>query len=228
MATRVVAKSQLRIVFVILAIAGCLTTAHNPPIGAERSPDTALKMLQNGNRRFVGGHPLHPNQSAAARERVADGQKPFAVILACADSRVAPEVIFDAGLGDLFVVRVAGNTADDAALGSIEYAVEHLGSPLIVVMGHSQCGAVTAAVDQAASGAKPAGHLGAVIDPITPAVKSQSPGQRLLERAVDQNVRNMVTKISADPELAHLIDHGKVKVVGGRYDLSSGRFQLLE
>src|SRR5205809_5243990 len=123
MATRVVAKSQLRIVFVILAIpsiAGCLTTAHNPPIGAERSPDTALKMLQNGNRRFVGGHPLHPNQSAAAREPVANGQEPFAVILACADSRVAPEVVFDAGLGDLFVVRVAGNIADDAALGSIE------------------------------------------------------------------------------------------------------------
>jgi carbonic anhydrase len=137
-------------------------------------------------------------------------------------------VVFDAGLGDLFVTRVAGNIADDTVLGSIEYAVEHLGTPLIVVCGHERCGAVQAAVDTVASGGTAPGHLGALIDPIKPAVTSQKPGDDLLARAVDANVRNMVSKINADEVVAHLIHEGKVKVVGGRYDLDTGEFKILD
>jgi carbonic anhydrase len=198
------------------------TTAAGP------SADAALKMLQDGNARYVAGKLEHPHQSAQRRAEVAQGQKPFAVVLACADSRVGPEVVFDAGLGDLFVVRVAGNIADDAVLGSIEYAVEHLGSPLIVVCGHERCGAVKATVDAAASKDKAPGHLGALIDPIMPAVKSEKPGDDLLDRAIDGNVRNVVAKINADETIAHLVHEGKVKVVGGRYDLDSGEFKLVE
>src|SRR5207247_2291014 len=139
------------------------------------SADQAMKMLQDGNARFVSGKLEHPNESPERRTEVAKGQHQFAVILACADSRVGPEVIFDAGLGDLFVTRVAGNVVDDAMLGSIEYAVEHLGAPLIVVCGHQRCGAVQATVETVASGAPAPGHLGALIDPIKPAVTSEKP-----------------------------------------------------
>ena len=151
------------------------------------TPDQAMTMLTDGNARFVAGKLTHPHETAERRTEVAKGQKPFAVILACADSRVGPEVIFDAGLGDLFVVRVAGNIADDTVLGSIEYAVEHLGSPLIVVCGHERCGAVQATVDTLKSNQPPPGHLGALIDPIKPAVTSQKPGDDLL--AIHESLR---------------------------------------
>lgn len=195
---------------------------------ATLTPDASLKMLQDGNARFVSGALQHPHQDAARRGDVASGQRPFAVILACADSRVAPEVVFDEGLGDLFVIRVAGNIADDAVLGSIEYAVEHLGSPLVVVMGHERCGAVTAAVDAVKTGAPPPGHLSALVDPIRPAVTSQKPGEDLLDRAIVANVAEQVAKVSADEELAAAIKSGKLKVVGGRYDLDTGEFKLTE
>src|SRR6266480_4611104 len=192
------------------------------------SADQALKMLQDGNARFVSGKLEHPNESAERRTEVAKGQHPYAVVLACADSRVGPEVIFDAGLGDLFVTRVAGNVVDDAMLGSIEYAIDHLGTPLVVVCGHQRCGAVQAAVDTVAAGTPPPGHLAALIDPIRPAVTAQKPGDDLMDRAVDANVRNMVAKINADEEVAHLVHEGKVKVVGGRYNLDTGEFKILD
>ena len=110
------------------------------------TPDQALTQLLRGNERFVAGWPDHPNQSARRRREVSDsGQQPFAIILSCSDSRVPPEIIFDQGLGDLFVIRVAGNIIDDAILGTIEYAVEHVHAPLVMVLGHDKCGAVTAA-----------------------------------------------------------------------------------
>jgi carbonic anhydrase len=132
-------------------------------------PDEALKRLLQGNARFVSGHLTHagPEQIAEARGAVAKSQNPIAVIVGCSDSRVGPELVFDQGLGDLFVVRTAGEVVDSAALGSIEYAVEHLGSPLIVVLGHERCGAVAAAV----AGAKEPGHIAAVLKAIEPAVK---------------------------------------------------------
>ncbi len=129
-------------------------------------PDEAMKRLIYGNRRFVNGETQHPNQSAEYRLALAKGQRPYAVVVACSDSRVCPEIIFDQGLGDLFVVRVAGNTIGNVELGSIEYAVEHLGATLILVVGHEKCGAVGAAIQ----GGEPHGHIGDVTAPIKPAV----------------------------------------------------------
>ncbi|HEY4484757.1 MAG TPA: carbonic anhydrase, partial [Nitrospiria bacterium] len=124
------------------------------------NPDKALTMLMEGNARYVEGKMLHPNQAADRMGELAKGQHPFAVILGCADSRVPPEIVFDQGLGDLFVLRVAGNIADDAVIGSIEYAVEHLGTTLVFVLGHERCGAVSAAVEVVTKGAKVPGHIG--------------------------------------------------------------------
>ena len=125
------------------------------------TPDRALTQLLRGNERFVAGWPDHPNQSARRRREVSEaGQHPFAIILSCADSRVPPEIIFDQGLGDLFIVRVAGNVLDDVVLGTIEYAVEHLQVPLVMVLGHDKCGAVTAAVE----GGKEKNHNQALVE----------------------------------------------------------------
>lgn len=126
--------------------------------------EEALQARREGNRRFATGQAIHPHQDAARREEVRPGQRPFAAILSCSDSRVPPEVIFDWGVGDLFVVRTAGHGVDDVALGSIEYAVEHLGVPLLVVLGHTRCGAVTAALH----GDEAPGHIAAVIRPSSP------------------------------------------------------------
>jgi carbonic anhydrase len=187
----------------------------------------SLAKLLEGNRRFMAGRFQHPRQMPQRRRQTATGQQPFAVVLACADSRVPPEIVFDQGLGDLFVVRVAGNIADDAALASIEYAVDHLGAPLVVVMGHSHCGAVAATIDSLASHTTLPGHLPTLVAAIEPAVTSQGPGPDRLERAIDANVQNVVQQIRQDAEVAHLLEQGKVKVVGGHYDLATGKFSLL-
>ncbi len=203
---------------------------HEHEATAGPTPDQALKMLMDGNARYVAGKAEHPHQSSDRRGEVAKGQKPFAVILACADSRVGPEVVYDGGLGDLFVVRVAGNIIDDAVEGSVEYAVEHLGAPLIVVMGHERCGAVKAAVDSAGSKDPAPGHLGAILNNIKPAVESEkpAPAETHLDRVIEANVRNSVRKLSENEAIAGLVKEGRVKVVGGRYDLDTGEFKLVE
>jgi carbonic anhydrase len=191
------------------------------------SPDEALKRLLQGNARFVSGHLTHagPEEIAEARGAVAKGQKPIAVIVGCSDSRVGPELVFDQGLGDLFVVRTAGEVVDAAALGSIEYAVEHLGSPLIVVLGHERCGAVTAAV----AGAKEPGHIAAVLKAIEPAVKQTKgkPGDPV-ENAVRAQAIDVAGQLQdAKPILAERVRSGKLKIVAARYDLDSGKIEML-
>ena len=145
-----------------------------------------LADLLAGNARFVAGQPLHTRQNAARLSEVASGQKPSAIMVSCSDSRVAPEIIFDQGLGDLFVVRTAGQVVDDVALASIEYAVEHLGTALIIVLGHKRCGAVSAAV----ADGEAHGHLNALIDKIKPAVEQAKamPGDAL-DNAVRAHVK---------------------------------------
>jgi carbonic anhydrase len=152
-------------------------------------------------------------------------QKPIAVIVSCSDSRVPPELVFDQGLGDLFDVRTAGHVVGDMELGSIEYAAEHLGTPLIVVLGHERCGAVTAAV----SGGEAPGHIPAVVKAIAPAVaETKSAGGDAVENAMRANVRDTVRALrSSDPVLSHLVHEGKLKVVGGRYDLDTGQVEIL-
>lgn len=198
-------------------------------IAADHSPRTdsggALAQLKAGNARFVSGNLSHPHQSSARRTKLVEGQHPFAIILGCADSRTAPEVVFDQGLGDLFVVRTAGNVVDDVALGSIEYAAEHLGASLIVVLGHENCGAVKATLD----GGDLPGHLPAIANAIRPAVRASAKRSgNALDNAVIENARLEAERIAhSKPILRKLVEQGKVRVVSARYDLHTGRVVFL-
>ena len=186
---------------------------------------SVLDELKAGNQRYVSGHNTHPHESSARRQELATGQHPHAVFLTCADSRVAPEILFDQGLGDLFDVRVAGNIAADDEIASIEYAAEHLHTPLIVVMGHQKCGAVSAAVE----GGEAAGHLPSLIHAIQPAVDQAKklPGDKV-ENAVRINVENVVAQLrSSKPILAELVEQGKLKIVGAVYSLDTGTVNWL-
>jgi carbonic anhydrase len=196
------------------------------------TPGQALNRLLAGNRRFVLGNLAHPRRDSVNRAEQAEGQTPFAIVLGCADSRVPPEIVFDEGIGDLFSVRVAGNTAaDDIVLGSIEYAAAVLESVLIVVLGHEQCGAVKAAIDFVTKGTQAPGQIGAVAQPIVPAVEAvkTTPPDQLLDAATKENVRRTVGLLqSSRPILAPLMQSGKLKVVGAEYELHSGRVELVQ
>jgi carbonic anhydrase len=185
-----------------------------------------FKKLLKGNERFAKGQSGHPKNSPSARRKCAQGQSPPAAVLACADSRVAPEILFDQGLGDLFVTRVAGNILNPMILGSLEYAVEHLGTRLIVVLGHKRCGAVSAAV----SGKALPGHLSSLTKPIAGAVKKtqKQPGDTV-DNAAKENVRRVVKKIrNCKPMLDKMVDKGTLEVVGAFYDLDTGKVEPIE
>jgi carbonic anhydrase len=192
---------------------------------SEITPDGALKKLMQGNQRYIEQKRTFPDQARSRIVEVAQGQHPFATILACSDSRVTPEIIFDQGLGDLFDIRVAGNFLDDVVLGNMEYAVLELGVPLLVILGHERCGAVKAALD----GKALPGHLSTLVEAIKPAVdatKNQSGDA--WDNAVITNVKMNVNKLkSASPILAEAMKAGKLKVVGGRYDLDSGKVEII-
>jgi carbonic anhydrase len=199
--------------------------ANVPP--SKVNPDQALQRLIEGNTRFASGHLNHttPERVAQVRSRVAQGQRPFAIIVGCSDSRVGPELIFDQGLGDLFVVRTAGEVVDDVALGSIEYGVEHLGSALIVVLGHERCGAVSAAVAHA----QEPGRIAAVLKAIGPAVEQTNgqPGDPV-ENAVRAQARDVAPQLQGvTPILAERVQAGQLKIVAARYDLGSGKVEWL-
>lgn len=215
-----IVKKLLVLVPVALLAAGCGSKA---PKGVP--PQDALKRLAAGNERYVTAKLTHPDLTAERRKAVATAQQPFAAILGCADSRVPPELLFDQGLGDVFVVRVAGNVADDGALASLEYAAEHLGVRLIVVLGHERCGAVQAAV----AGGTPEGHLGTLVRPIQAAV-AHSPKKAgdPVENAVEANVQAVAAQLRASPPiLERLVKNGTLQVRGARYDLDTGRVAFL-
>jgi carbonic anhydrase len=203
--------------------------AHHAPVGPGITPDEALARLLEGNRRYVSNKAFCPNESSTVRTKLATGQAPFAIILGCSDSRVPPEVVFDFGLGDLFVIRVAGNIVEDAGVGSIEYAIEHLGTPLVVVLGHERCGAVKATIETLEAGADAPGHIGELVRKLKPAVEAsaKTPGDKVAN-AVRENVRRMVSELAGlEPFLKEKVEAGKVKVVGAHYDLDSGVVELL-
>jgi len=220
------------------ALAGCSSESATSALAASttttlpaKTPDQALARLMAGNARYVAGDPINEGRDIYRRESVTSTQTPFAVILTCSDSRVAPEVIFDEGIGDLFVVRVAGNTgATPITQGSIEYAVEHLHSILVMVLGHEGCGAVKAALGVAAGGAMPDGQIGAVVEPILPAASAalSLPKDQQLGAAIQQNALNQAGLLSGlGPVLAPDVSAGKVKVVSAEYMLTSGKVRLL-
>jgi carbonic anhydrase len=192
--------------------------------------DLAMLQLREGNKRFVADNRVHPNLNPSRREEIQNGQHPYATILTCSDSRVAPELIFDAGLGDLFVVRFAGNVADVDEIGTIEYGAGHLNTPLLVVMGHTKCGAVTAVSQHTEFH----GHLKNLTDNILPAVKAaltQMPtadSEDLIEAASVANVWQSINDIlSKSPEVAHLASTGFLQVVGAIYHIEDGYVEWL-
>jgi carbonic anhydrase len=196
--------------------------AHAPVANPTPSADAVWADLMAGNRRFVAGKP-RKHELVSLRRKLASGQNPNVIILSCSDSRVSPEVVFDQSLGDLFVVRTAGNVADRVALGSIEYAVDHIHSPVLVVLGHQKCGAVTAAC----SGEKmPSANLDAIVDRINPAVtqaKTYAKGDDLIESAVKENVHQSAKDVLANSEIIRdAVKSGKLKVIEAEYQLDGG------
>lgn len=185
----------------------------------------ALALLKEGNKRYTDGSSQHPHQNADRRKELTEGQAPFAVILSCADSRVPPEVVFDQGLGDLFVLRVAGNIADDHVIGSIEYAIAQLGTQLIVVMGHEKCGAVGASLGKYEN----QDHIKSIVDTIKPAVYAAKgqPGD-LLTNAVHMNARIVAESLKEKaPVLSEAVASDKLEILPAYYALESGEVSFL-
>ncbi|MCP9772606.1 carbonic anhydrase [Synechococcus sp. Tobar12-5m-g] len=183
------------------------------------NPNHALDRLKAGNHRYAHGEVSHHHQSISRMRVISAGQHPFAIILGCADSRVPPEIIFDQGLGDLFVIRVAGNILDDAILGSIEYAVEEFGTGLVLVLGHERCGAVAATLKHA----EIPGHVSTLLKAIQPAVDRarDQPGD-LLDNAVRANIQLVVAQLKCSMPVAKLVEAERLKIVGAQYNLDCG------
>src|SRR5438477_12842346 len=214
----------MRITFNVLAIIACssivaLVPAAEHPV-ASVSADAALAKLKEGNLRFASSEVSQSKPTAARRAETAQEQHPFAIVLGCADSRTAPEIVFDQNIGDLFVVRTAGNLVDDHALGSIEYAVEHLGARLIVVLGHTSCGAVKAALE---SDHAP-GHVDSLVRDIQPAIKAaKGKSGDALSDAITENARLVADQITAKAALGDLAK--EVRIVFAVYDLNTGKIE---
>jgi carbonic anhydrase len=192
------------------------------------SPDASLKRLMDGNARYVDGI-ARRHDFKHEREALAGGQNPYAGILSCADSRIAPEYAFDSGRGDLFVCRLAGNFANDDSIASLEYGVAVLGVPLILVLGHDACGAIDATIKSLKDNTTLPGHLPSLVTALTPAVKAVSgKGGDVLGNAIRQNVVDNVAKLkSAGPILSAAVEQNKLKVVGGIYRLKDGKVDMV-
>ncbi len=194
------------------------------------SPAEALQRLRDGNERFAAGTERVGHSRKEALAALVHEQRPFATILSCSDSRVPPELIFDAGLGDLFVVRVAGNVLSAEVAGSLQYAAVHLGTPAFVVLGHARCGAVQAALDQILHDTEHHSHIQILVDGILPGLRDvdlQLPPDDLVSTAVEANVRWTMHQIERTPEAAARLAEGNVVLAGGVYDLQSGRVRWL-
>ena len=241
---------------VILLGANQFTLAADPthPDQTTVAPAEAISKLKEGNGRFTAGNMQHPHESgdersymatnsyenagmtflgmsaeqaAKRRTELAKSQHPFAIIVSCSDSRVPPEIVFDRGIGDLFVLRVAGNVINDESLGSIEYAVDHLAVRLILVLGHQRCGAVKAARETIAAKGKAPGHIESLVTAIKPAVESTVNDD--LDATIKANVKHVVDALrSSKPILKAKVDSGDVKVIGGYYSLDTGTVTFLE
>ena len=200
-------------------------------VNPEPSADEALRRLSEGNERFLRGEARETGLPRETVARLAHGQQPFVTILGCSDSRVAPELIFDSGLGELFVIRVAGNVLSAEVAGSMQYAVAHLGTPLVVVLGHDGCGAIHAALEAKYESVQHRSRIQLLVDTILPVLEGldpRLPPAELLARAVESNVRMTVRTILESPEGRARQAEGRVKIVGAIYDLETGRVRFLE
>lgn len=200
----------------------------------EAAPETsahAIERLASGNSRFVSGKLRHPHSATQWRKRLIGGQAPFATILGCSDSRVPPELLFDQGFGDLFVIRVAGNVIDTDVVGSIEYGVDHLKTKLVVVMGHEGCGAVTAALQADSDLKKEPNEIRSLVNKIKPATKEinqELPFEKRLNLSVAANVRRSVKQLKSISDLATAEKESRTKIVGCVYEIKTGRVKMLD
>lgn len=213
-------------------LAACAPTATSRPTPTPEVPITnaeeALQRLLEGNQRYVAQQSTEVNESESRRLELAQGQKPFATIFSCVDSRVPPELIFDRGLGDLFVIRTAGQVIDNAVLGSLEYGVAELHIPLLMVLGHEKCGAVKATIETLENHTTAPAEINWLVEGIRPAVeKVKDQGGDVLDNAVKTNVELAVNRLKATPILSEAVAKGELKIVGGRYDLDSGLVEML-
>jgi carbonic anhydrase len=192
-------------------------------------PNQALQLLMAGNRRWVMGRLTHPNESVARRRALRDQQNPFATVFSCIDSRVPPEVVFDRGIGDLAVIRTGAQVLDaGVVLGSVEFAPDHLATPLILVMGHQRCGAVKAAIETIQTGGTAPGHIQLVVDALRPAYAvAISQRGNLLDNMVRAQTKLAVNALRAAPLIKEFISQGKLRVVGGYYSLDTGAVSII-
>lgn len=202
------------------------------PAPPSLTPDQALAALKNGNRRFLAGQAGEPDRRGQRRLEIAKAQYPIAVLVSCSDSRVPPELLFGRGLGELFIIRNAGNTIDTVAMGSLEYAVAELNVPLVVVMGDERCGAVAAAVSVVENGTTFPGSIGRMVEPIVPAVLAarRIGAKDLLDASVRTNVSRTVERLRqfSEPMVLDRIRVGRLRVVGARYDLDDGNVDFFD
>ncbi|MGP9813939.1 carbonic anhydrase [Rhodopseudomonas sp. NSM] len=213
----------------LLAAASLPLAAHAQATSPSETPDAALDKLMQGNARYVGNQ-LRERDFSSGRVARSQGQSPFAAILGCADSRIAPELAFDQGPGSLFVVRVAGNFVTQDGLASLEYGAAVLGTKVIMVLGHSNCGAVNATIGALQKGNDLPGHIGDLVRAMKPGIEPtlKQAGDDLPQRAVIANVRSNAQQLQqSKPILADMVSAGKLKVVGGVYDLASGKVTLV-
>jgi carbonic anhydrase len=207
-------------VFLSVAIAGLVYAGAG---------EDSLSKLLDGNKRFVSGELAKKDIGESRRQELTKGQHPFATVITCSDSRVAPELIFDQGLGDIFIIRDAGNVVEPITLGSIEYGVEHLHTPLLVILGHEKCGAVTAALD--AKG-ELEGNIGAILKKIMPAVKKAKKAGKdregTLDLAIQENVRNTYKNVLKSKVVSELAHEGKLQIIGAEYYLGTGKVEMIE
>lgn len=207
-----------------------LSVLAAPTLSAEEdiSGEQALQLLLEGNSRFISGDLTQNEQNMTERRsEIVSAQKPFAVILGCSDSRVPPEIIFDQGLGDIFVVRTAGHVLDNVSIESIEYAVDHLHVPLVIVLGHDGCGAVTSVVE----GGEGPCHLPCLVEAIQPAVdEAMKMGNesQLLEYSIDNNIKNIKEKLNESELIKSEEEMGKLMIVGARYRLNTGVVEIID
>ena len=200
-----------------------------PATPTQLTPAQAWRRLREGNDRFVSGTSAHPNQDASRRQSLAEQQHPFAVIFGCSDSRLAAEIIFDVGLGDVFVVRTAGHVIDDAVLGSLEYSVAMLNVPLIVVLGHDSCGAVSATVEAFESGVMPPGFIRDLVERITPSViTAHRNGILDVNGSVVEHVQQTTQRmVDASKVISAAVDDGRTAVIGVTYRLAEGKAEMV-
>lgn len=210
------------VLFFLVAVTGLVYA------GMEKGDDSIGKLL-DGNKRFMTGEHAKKDIGESRRQELTKGQHPFAIVLSCADSRVPTELIFDQGLGDIFVVRVAGNVVEPTTLGSIEYGAEHLNAPLLVILGHEKCGAVKATLE--AKG-KPEGNIGAILKKIMPAVntakKANKGTEDTLDIAIKENVKNTYKEVMKSKIISELVHEGKLKIVGAEYYLGTGKVEIID